>query len=61
MCNNYEFYLMLGTSSLFLYSELMPFLKKHKGNGLFHALFLILNSECIKIKKEEENDEENIV
>jgi len=61
MCNNYEFYLMIGTSSLFLYSELMPFLKKHKANGLFHMAYLILNSECIKMEKEEKSEDENIV
>ena len=55
MCTNTEFYVMLCSIFLFLYSELMPFLEKHKGNGLFHYCYVVLHSDCLK------PDPENIV
>ena len=63
MDSNYTAYVGFG---LFILSELMPFIKKTKGNGFIHSLICILNgSECVigKIKEVAENavkEEENV-
>ena len=61
MCNDYEFYFMVASTGMFFYSEAMPFLKKHKGNGFFHALYLVLHSDCVKPRKDAEAEEDNVV
>ena len=41
-------WIALATGLLVLISEILPFLKKFKSNGIVHALVNLLNSECLK-------------
>jgi hypothetical protein len=41
-------WIALATGVLVCVSEVLPFLKKFKSNGIVHALVCLLNSECIR-------------
>jgi len=55
-CNNFEVYLGF---ILFALSELMPFIKKMKGNGFCDILYCAFrHSKCLEgLELEEENDD----
>jgi hypothetical protein len=48
----------MGTGVLVFISELMPFLDKHKSNGILHFIYICLKSDCLReklaLKKEPE-------
>ena len=58
-CNDYDnIYLFIALSAFFI-SEFLPFIEKHKGNGLFHTIHCIINSDCHE--NDNEDNENNIV
>ena len=46
MCETELIALVAGL--IVLVSEIMPFMKNYKSNGILHAVVCLLNSECIK-------------
>jgi hypothetical protein len=46
MCN--VEYVAMATSVLIFISEILPFLDKHKSNGIIHFIYVCWNSDCLK-------------
>jgi len=54
-------YIAMATGVLVFISEVLPFLDKHKSNGIIHFIYVCWNSECLKENvtlKEQKNEEE---
>ena len=41
-------YIAMVTGVLVFISEVLPFLEKHKSNGIIHCIYVCWNSDCLK-------------
>ena len=57
-------YVAMATGVLVFISEVLPFLEKHKSNGILHFIYVCWNSDCLKendkLKKPEIEAEPNV-
>lgn len=48
-----SFYITISSIVLFITSEILPFIKNIKGNGLFHSVFELITSILLKTTSDE--------
>jgi len=53
-------YIAMATGVLVFISEVLPFLEKHKSNGIIHCIYVCWNSDCLKDSEFKEPEEPNI-